>query len=623
MLIIYIISTKGFIYVMILDNFFVYRAIDFQERFMSTILTGKDAPLEQTLEHFTDVARRLNLDIIEDNWLNPTDNLWSVNIKEASCPQIFANGKGACREAALASAYGELFERLATHCSFSDYYLGDENANAEFVHYSDEKWTEITDENQDTLPNEILNASLRKFYTQHSSLTLKNLVDLQSSSYKRGVCSIPFTNARNGEVVYFPVNLLDNLYASNGMSAGNSDYEALVQGLSEIIERYVKNEIIKRGLALPLIPDGLLERYPKSFNTLKALNGGNLKVCAYDASLGGKFPVVCVVLFNQRNASCYAAFGSHPIFEVALERTLTELMQGRSFSDLDNFEEPTFDLEQTSDCENLISHFVDSTGVLPIEMFKNIPNFSFVSWDFTGSTHDQYKALRYMVDKLGFDVYVRSYKFLDIPVYRIIVPGMSEIYPIDDLIYNNNNQAILYQEALMTLPETQEDKETYVNYLDELENAQFADEASLCQILGLLPDAGSAWESMTVGELKCSIAICAGEFERALEYARFVATFGKHNLSLERLRLYQCLIKKLELKLMSNLKENDYSKALETIYSKKTSDCVQSHLDGNEQFFNLNATDLNLKGFLSHQALIRIYLKLKEQDAKKSGKKNA
>ena len=75
MLIIYIISTKGFIYVMILDNFFVYRAIDFQERFMSTILTGKDAPLEQTLEHFTDVARRLNLDIIEDNWLNPTDNM--------------------------------------------------------------------------------------------------------------------------------------------------------------------------------------------------------------------------------------------------------------------------------------------------------------------------------------------------------------------------------------------------------------------------------------------------------------------------------------------------------------------------------------------------------------------
>ena len=164
-----------------------------------------------------------------------------------------------------------------------------------------------------------------------------------------------------------------------------------------------------------------LETYRKSFNTLKALNGGNLKVCAYDASLGGKFPVVCVVLFNQRNASCYAAFGSHPIFEVALERTLTELMQGRSFSDSDNFEEPTFDLEQTSDCENLISHFVDSTGVLPpIEMFKNIPDFSFVSWDFTGSTHDQYKALRYMVDKLGFDVYVRSYKFLDIPVTELL-----------------------------------------------------------------------------------------------------------------------------------------------------------------------------------------------------------
>lgn len=581
---------------------------------MSTLLTGKDAPLEETLEHFLSVAHKLGLDIIEDNWLNPTENLWSVNIKEASCPVLFANGKGSTHDAALASAYGELFERLATHCSFSDYYLGEDNANAPFVHYIDEKWTEITDENQDTIPNEILNASLRKFYTQKADISLKNLVDLQSSSFKRGVCSIPFTNARNGEIVYFPVNLLDNLYASNGMSAGNSDYEALVQGLSEIIERYVKNEIIKRGLSLPQIPLELIARYEKSYKSLEALNSEDIKVIAYDASLGGKFPVVCVVLFNQRNASCYAAFGSHPIFEVALERTLTELMQGRSFSDLDNFEEPTFDLEQSSDIENLISHFVDSTGVLPIEMFKNTPDFRFVSWDFTGSTHDQYKALRYMVDKLGFDIYVRSYKFLDIPVYRIIVPGMSEIYPIDDIIYNNNNQAIVYQEALMTLPQSNEDVNTYENYLDELENAQFADEASVCQILGLLPDKGSAWESLTVGELKCAIALCANDFQRALDLARFVVIYNKNNFSLDRLRLYQCLIKKLELKLMSNLKEDDYSLALETIYGKDTLSCIENHLSGHAQFFNLESTDLNLKGFITHQHLIKIYQNLKEQD---------
>ena len=264
--------------------------------------------------------------------------------------------------AALASAYGELFERLATHMEFSDYFLGLNTANAPFVHYADEKWTEITTDNN-TIPADILNAALRKFYCEENDVTLEDLVDLQASSFSRGVCSIPFINDRNGEVVYFPVNLLDNLYGSNGMSAGNTEFEAKVQGLSEIIERYVKRQIISRGLSLPTIPEEVLQKYPKSYETFSELQGGGIKAICYDASLGGQFPVVCVVLINQRNGTTVASFGSHPIFEVALDRTLTELMQGRSFSDLDDFDEPCFDLERTSDTVNLESHFVDSTGL--------------------------------------------------------------------------------------------------------------------------------------------------------------------------------------------------------------------------------------------------------------------
>lgn len=126
----------------------------------------------------------------------------------------------------------------------SDYYLGLDNSNAPYVHFKDEKWT-VIDQNDPQIPNDVLNSSLRKFYSEGTDLNLEDLVDLQSSAFSRGVCSIPFTNARNGEVVYFPVNLLDNLYGSNGMSEGNTEYEALVQGLSEIIERYVKRKLLK------------------------------------------------------------------------------------------------------------------------------------------------------------------------------------------------------------------------------------------------------------------------------------------------------------------------------------------------------------------------------------------
>ena len=583
-----------------------------------TTIVGKDAPLEESIERFSTILKQLKIEVMEDNWLNPLNNVFSVNLKVTSCPVLYSNGKGSSRLAARASAYGELFERLATHMSFSDYYLGLDNSNAPFVHFKDEKWTRIDQENPE-IPNDVLNSSLRKFYKEEGELNLEHLVDLQSSSFSRGVCSIPFTNARNGEVVYFPVNLLDNLYGSNGMSAGNTEYEALVQGLSEIIERYVKKEVISRGLALPKIPEEILAKYEKSCKTLHDLQGDGLKAVCYDASLGCKFPVICVVLFNQRNGTCFASFGAHPIFEVALDRTLTELMQGRTFSDLDNFEEPDFDLERVSDIVNLESHFVDSTGILPMQMYRKIPDYRFVAWDFSGSTQEQFKALRYMISKLGFDIYVRSYNDLGgINVYRTIVPGMSEIYPNDDLVYNNTNAAIDFQEALLSLPGSNESEEMYRSYLEELENEDFDNESNVCQILGLLPDSKSPWATLRMGELRCLIALAAKDLEKALEYVQWTLSFCQGEFSLDKLSFYKCLEKVLQCHLTGNLKIADYEAGLELLYGEETLKKVLAHIEGKERFYGLLASDLNLKGFNAHQELIRIYNILKEAQETKN-----
>lgn len=576
-----------------------------------TQILGKDAPVEQSIAHFEEILKKLNISVTESNWMNPLEDVYSVNLSVTSCPTLYSNGKGSSRLAARASAYGELFERLATHMEFSDYYLGLDNSNAPFVHFKDEKWTNI-EENQNQIPNEILNASLRKFYTQECDLTLENLVDLQSSSYSRGVCSIPFTNARNGEIVYFPVNLLDNLYGSNGMSEGNTEYEALVQGLSEIIERHVKREIIKKGLALPTVPNEILQKYEKSYKSLKDLQGDGLKVVCYDASLGGKFPVVCIVMFNQRNGTCFASFGAHPIFEVALDRTITELMQGRSFSDLDNFDEPDFDLNKTSDIVNLESHFVDSTGILPMQMFRKIPDYRFVAWDFSGSTKEQYKALRYMIAKLGFDIYIRSYNYLGVYVYRTIVPGMSEIYPVDDLVYNNTNLGIDFQDALLSLPDTDETEETYESYLQELENEEFDNDTNVCSLLGVLPDEKSPWENLRMGELKCLVALAAKNYEAASEYAQWTLLYNNESMSLENRAFYQCIIKITDCLTTGNLKIEDYLDGLKLLYGEKTVENALDHIEGRKRFNNLVGSDLNMKSFTAHQELIRIYNILKE-----------
>lgn len=574
---------------------------------------GKDAPLEETLEKFKGLAIKIGLDLVETNVLNPLENVWSVHLEEATCPEVYSNGKGSCKEAALASAYGELFERLGTHMSFSDYFLGLANSNAPYVQFPDEKWFEINPDDI-RLPEGLLNASLRKYYTDAAEITMEDLVDLQSSSFQRGVCAIPFTNARSGDVVYFPVNMLDNLYASNGMSAGNTEYEALTQGLSEILERYAKKEIITKGYSLPQVPLEVIQKYENCYATIKALNMEGFKAICYDGSLGGKFPVVCVVLYNQRNGCTFASFGAHPIFEVALERTLNELMQGRTFSDLDSFEEPSFDIERIADPTNLESHFVDSTGILPMSMFRLNPDFTYVPWDFQGDTHEQYKALHYMIDKLGFDIYIRQYTQLGIPIYRIIVPGMSEIYPIDDLIYNNTNSTIDFQEAILSLPSSSEKQDTYLDYLKELEDENFNNEMLVCPSLGILTDNSSPWKNLRVAELKCLMALAGGNLEAAKQYAADTIALNSDSdgqpysyYPLDRLRFYKCLIKVIESKLEPSLNESDYKSALALVYSTKTLHQVYDHIERRAQFNNLPSTDLDLKGFTKHQALIRIF----------------
>lgn len=69
--------------------------------------------------------------------------------------------------------------------------------------------------------------------------------------------------------MYFPSNLIENLFLSNGMSAGNTLNEAQVQCLSEIFERAVKKQIIEEEIALPDVPREVLENTPTSWKALK------------------------------------------------------------------------------------------------------------------------------------------------------------------------------------------------------------------------------------------------------------------------------------------------------------------------------------------------------------------
>ena len=576
-----------------------------------TFIPGKDAALEESIEKFQQKLTALGFNIEEASWLNPVPNVWSVHIRDKDCPQCFSNGKGASKKAALASALGEYFERLSTNYFWTDFYLGQDIANGDFVHYPNEKWFPIEDEA--LLPQGILDDRLFEHFDPNQELTPELLVDLQSGNYERGIVALPYMRQSDQQTVYIPQSIISNLYVSNGMSAGNSQFEARVQGLSEVFERYVKNKIIAEAISLPLIPQEVMARYPSIQAAIDKLEQEGFPILAYDASLGGKYPVICVILLNPTNGTCFASFGAHPKFQVALERTVTELLQGRSLKDLDVFSPPSFNNDDVAEHANLETHFIDSSGLISWDLFKDTPDYEFADWNFSGKdTHEEYDNLMAIFHAEKKDVYIMDYNHLGVYACRIIVPGMSDIYPADDLIYANSNMGMDWREILLDLPHFHHDPETYQELLDELDEQGIDDATRVREFIGIVAPKASGWTTLRIGELKSMLYLALGDLEMALDWANWTYNMNSSVFTAERANYYRCLINSLELFMDSQRDPQQYRMVFEKMYGKEAVSFAWSAIQGGNPFYNLPASDETLANFSEHQKLLAAYAKLQK-----------
>lgn len=391
-------------------------------------LLSKTAPLEESIAKMQKVLEDVGYKTIFSQTKHPLTNCYSLNLASAEAPEhIYSNGKGISSEASIASALGEYIERLQTNNFFSDFYLPSRK------HYPDEVAFEF---GGDFLDDELLN-----IYDPEGELSDEDLVDF-NSDYDDKIVALPFERLEDGEKIYFPINILNNLYVSNGLAAGNSQKEAQIQSLSEIYERYAKLQIIKNGYALPHFPHEVLASFEKVYADVVALRERGYVVEVLDASLGGAFPVTAISLINPKNATLFVSFGAHPILEVSLERTMTELMQGRDLDSLDGFETPTFDMSIVADSFNLESHFVDSNGKLGFGFLSAKKSFEFAPWKYDGEgREDEFSFLVAIAKELEKQIYIREYDYLGFYACQILIPGLSEVYPTEDLIYNNKNSS--------------------------------------------------------------------------------------------------------------------------------------------------------------------------------------
>ena len=482
----------------------------------STFIAGKDASLETSIATMQHKLAQFGFHVEERSWLNPVAGIWSVHLRDRDCPLLFTNGKGASKLACLASALGEFFERLSTRYFWTHYFLGAEIAGREFVHDPRERWFPVPKNGK--WPKGLLTPELQAFYNPEGSIAASALVDLNSGNAARGICALPYVRQRNGKTAWFPVNIIGNLYMSNGMSAGNTPTEARTQALSEIFERHVKFRIIAAGLCLPDVPADVIARYPQIAAGIAELRRAGFGILVKDASLGGQYPVMNVTLLNPRDQGCYVSFGAHPRFDVALERALTELLQGRALAALDGFPPPGFDLDEVASAPNLEIHFVDSSGSVHWNFLADTPDFAFHDWNFStpdAATDHDCAWLIERIHALGHDAYIADFTHLGVYACRILVPGMSEIYPVDDLEWENNSSGNTLRPAILNLPELDDD--ACAELLDTLNASSFDEQRLVRELIGLAADPGTLWEDLRVGELKTLLALACGDQESIRE----------------------------------------------------------------------------------------------------------
>jgi ribosomal protein S12 methylthiotransferase accessory factor len=580
----------------------------------NTFILGKDLPLEETIKNMTAILADLGMKIDISSWRNIVPNVWSLHIRDAASELCFTNGKGATKESALCSALGEFIERLSCNFFYNDQFFGEEIANADFVHYPNEKWFELTDD--DALPKGILDDHCLNIYNPDGELAGSNLIDTNSGREDRGIVTIPYTRHSDGETVYFPSNLIENLFLSNGMSAGNNLFEAKVQCLSEIFERAVKRQIIEQEIALPDVPKEVLAKYPSIVAGINGLEEQGFPVVVKDASLGGQFPVMCVTLMNPKTGGVFASFGAHPTFEVALERSLTELLQGRSFEGLNDVPKPTFNSMAVSEPENFVEHFIDSTGVISWRFFSSKSDYDFVEWDFSGTNEQECASLFGILDALGKESYVAVFDGHGACACRILVPDYSEVYPVEDLIWDNTNKALDYREDILNIHSLDDDE--LIALYERIEDSQLDKYIDIRTLIGIEFDENSVWGQLTILELQLLIALALNELETAQE---LVAEFLQYNdNTVERGLFYQAVSAVLEIALSDDMEIEHYLANFNRMFGEETMDNVVGSVTGEVKFYGLFKTSMQLEGIDKHLRLIESYKKLHKARAAHAGK---
>jgi ribosomal protein S12 methylthiotransferase accessory factor len=211
-----------------------------------------------------------------------------------------------------------------------------------------------------------------------------------------------------------------------------------------------------------------------------------------------------------------------------------------------------------------------------------------------------------LLKELDKEVYIADYEELGAKACRILVPGYSEIYEVEDLIWDNTNKALAFRSDILNIHSLDDD--ALLCLLEKLEESDLDEHTSIAGLIGVAFDENSPWGKCTIGELNGLICLALGKHEAAKEW---VSIFLLYNDNVPtRRRFYQVLDIVLDITIREDLELQNYLPSLTRMYGEETLGHATSSVSGETRFFGLTPTNMKLDGLDKHLRLVESYEKL-------------
>lgn len=391
----------------------------------------KEVLPEKTVEKLKGLLKQLGIEV-EEKWIDASSvGTYSLRVCVKGT-NIGQNGKGMTKEFAMASGYAEFFERFQN--GMFRFRLEKPTKELPFTYVPDERTLSVEElmNKENSFLDNIVEANGHGKDTKEEQIKyIKHVLNQDTILVeKEDYLSLPYYSVKNSNITYVPERLFSYTCNSNGMCAGNSKEEALIEGLSEIFERYAGIEIFKRKLTLPEIPESYIDKFPKVKQMVEKLKKNEKYYFRLvDCSFGGKYPVAGLYIIDKNTGKFGFKLGAHPDYGIAMERCFTEASQGRDIYEY--AETCLFDFYDGEDSKNRsFTEFIyGDFSAVPYQILGKKLDYEFTEMPDV-SNLDNKEILRRMVKTIldeGKDILIRNVTSLGFPAFRIIVPGMSEI----------------------------------------------------------------------------------------------------------------------------------------------------------------------------------------------------